>query len=109
ARLLKVLVGTGTRAKPSVIGEVQEPTGSLAAASDERPGEIAADVPIEPAGPFAVGHRIVWKNDLVADERQKNGRDRHGLIVAVVARDEPAAPLGELLGAEPLQQILKRQ
>src|SRR4029077_17439870 len=106
ARLLKVLVGTGARAKPSVIGEVQEPAGSLAAASDERPVEIAAGGPIEPAGPFAVGHRIAWKNDLVADQRQKIWSARYGLIVAVVARGEAAAHLGELVQNKRVQQIM---
>src|SRR5262249_18826580 len=109
ARLLKVLVGACAGAEPSVIGQVEEPAGPLPTSGHGRPVEIAADVAVEPALPLAAWHGVAGENDFVTDQRQKIWCSRRRLIAPLVARDESAADLRELLQTEPLEQLLKRQ
>src|SRR6516165_809156 len=109
ARLLKMLIGTGAFPEPSVICEIERTSRPLAAAGDERPDEIAADVIVEPARTLAVRHRIAREYDLIADQRQKVGDARHMLVAAAIACDEPAAHPGELHKAKLLQHLLERK
>ena len=104
-----MLVRTGARAKPAVIGEVEQPAGALPGSDHGWPAEISADVAIKPSLLVAARNRVAGKNDLVTDQRQEIRRSRRGLIAATVAGDESAAHLGELDETEPLEQILKRQ
>src|SRR5205823_13979338 len=65
--LLKMLIGTGAVAEPSVIGEVQEPSGPRALANHGGPVEIAPDVILQPSRSVAARHDLPRENDLVAD------------------------------------------
>ena len=106
--LLEVLMGTGACTEPAVIGEVEKPTRPLAAAADERPVDVAAYVIIKPADSNTARYRIAGKDDLVAHQRHEHRRPGNTLIAAAVARNKPAAHLGELHQADPLEQGLKR-
>src|SRR5215472_16903084 len=109
SRLLEVLVGACAGAEPAVIGQIEEPAGPFCPADYGRPGEIAADMAVEPALAFAARYRVAGKNDFVTDQRQKIWCSWRRLIAPLVAGDESAADLRELLQTEPLKQLLKRQ
>jgi hypothetical protein len=49
------------------------------------------------------------KDDLVADERQRERRAGHGDEPAAIAGEKPAALFGELLQAETFEEVLERQ
>src|SRR5262245_65572063 len=101
-----MLIGACAGAEPTVVGEVEQPAGPLAAACHERPIDVTADVIVEPARPLAARNRVAGKDDLVADQRQEVGRSRNALIAAPIAGDEAAVHLGELQETEPLEQAL---
>ena len=86
ARLLQMLIGTGAVSEPAVIGDVDDP-----------------------AGPLAARHNITRKNDLVADQRQRNRRAWYSDRPAPIAGKETAALLGELLKTEMREDPFERQ
>src|SRR5262249_41827765 len=109
SRLLKMLIGACAGAEPSIIGQVEEPTGPFHAPGHGRPGEVTADVAAGPAPALGARWRVPGENDFVADQRQKIWCSWRRLIAPLVAGDESAANLRELLQTEALEQLLKRQ
>src|ERR1700726_862038 len=81
-----MLVGPGAVSEPAIIGDVDDP-----------------------AGPLAARHDVARKNDLVADQLQRNrgawNRDRP----APIAGKETAGLLGERLKAEARADTFERQ
>src|SRR4029079_5586396 len=84
--LMKMLIRTSARAEPRIVGDVQEPAGSLRIVGD-----------------------LVGKNDLVANERPRRRRARDREQARTGAGTEAAADAGELQEAETLHEILKRK
>src|SRR6266700_2477721 len=84
--LLKMLIGTGTRPEPTVIGEIEHPARSLARRN-----------------------RLIRKNDFVADQWNHIGGARHREHAAAITRDEPSAHIGDLPEPELLEECLKGQ
>src|ERR1700737_3867745 len=81
-----MLIGTGADAEPAVIGDIDDPTRPLAAL-----------------------HDIARKNDLVADQRQRNRRAWYGDRPAPLSGNESAALLGELLKTQAPEHAFERQ
>src|ERR1700691_695672 len=63
----------------------------------------------DPARPLARRHDFACKNDLIADERQRQRSARDGDEPVAIAGEEAAALPRQLLEAEPLEKMLERQ
>src|ERR1700730_7025693 len=81
-----MLIGPGAVTEPAVVGDIDDPAGALAARND-----------------------IVRKNDLVTDQRQRDGRTWNNDWPAPVAGKEAAALFGELLKTETREDFFERQ
>src|SRR6202035_5573945 len=80
------LIGPGAVSEPAVIGDIDNPSG-----------------------PLAARHRVAGKNDLVADQRQCNRRAWNSDRPAPIAGKKAAALLGELLKTETREDLFQRQ
>src|SRR6185312_5944112 len=85
-RLLQMLIGTGRNSKPAIIGQVDDPARTIVMRGNG-----------------------IWKNRLIADQRQRAWRAGNLHRTPKRARDESALNLGELLQAEPFHPVLEWQ
>ncbi len=81
-----MLVRSGGDPEPAVVGHVDDP-----------------------AWPFARRHDFARENDLITDQRQRNRRARNGDKPVAVAGEKSTALLGQLLQAEPFENVFERQ
>ena len=81
ARLLEMLIGAGADTEPCIIGDIDEPAGSL-----------------------TFRHCFVREDRLIADQRNHARRARHVHSAMTIAGDEAADNFGELHQADALQQ-----
>src|SRR5258708_11016603 len=81
-----MLIGTAAVAEPAVICDIDDPARALAAR-----------------------HHVARKNDLVADQRQRNRRAWYSDRPAPIAGKETAALLGELLKTKAPEDSFERQ
>src|ERR1700730_10674048 len=106
--LLEMLLRSGAEPEPAVIGEIEHPGRPLGTARHEGPTNIAAEVLVCPPRSLGARHRIAWKDDLVAHQRQEVRRARDALIWTSIAGNEPAPELRELPQSQTFQNALKR-